>query len=139
MIGQMIILLRIKELKQQQAFRAMRAKRAEVEDAVLVTQRALALVQESEATLVAREDAIYAQVLGRVIDLEGIDDTRGKVVLLEKEHARLKDDWERAAHVQARLETELEAATERYRQTTKVHDKYIIITDDSDHLVVGWI
>lgn len=130
MIGQMIVLRRIKELRQEQAFRAMRAKRMEVEEAMRATQKALEIVDASAATLASREDAIYAEVLGRVVDLGGVDDTRGKVVQLEKEHARLKDDWERAAHVQARLEDELAAATDRYRQTTKAHDKYIIITDE---------
>lgn len=130
MIAQMIVLLRVKELKQDQAFRAMRAKRNQVEDAARATEQARALVEESAATLAAREDAIYAEVLGRVIDLGGVDEARGKVVQLEKEHQRLKDALERAAHIQARLESELEAAVELYRQCTKVHDKYIIITDE---------
>ena len=40
MIGQMLVLLRLKELKQDNAFRAMRAKRTEVDDAKGVTARA---------------------------------------------------------------------------------------------------
>lgn len=130
MIGQMIVLLRVKELRQEQAFRALRAKRAEVEQAIRETQEALQIVQDSAATLPVREDAIYAEVIGRVIDPGEVDDTRGKVVQLEKDHAVLKDAWERAAHVQARLESELEVVVERYKQSTKARDKYVIITDD---------
>jgi hypothetical protein len=130
MIGQMIVLLRVKELKQDQAFRAMRAKRTELEEATLVTQQADARVRESEATLEAREDAIYAEVLGQVVDLGGVDETRGKVVQLEKDHERLKDALERAAHVQARLEAEYEKVYDHYRQCLKVRDKYVIITDE---------
>jgi hypothetical protein len=130
MIGQMVVLLRIKELRQEQAFRAMRTKRAEVEQAVRETQEAHETVEASAATLPAREDAIYAEVLGRVIDPGEVDETRGKVVQLEKDHAALKDAWERAAHVQARLEGELEVVVDRYKQSTKARDKYVIITDD---------
>lgn len=129
MIPQMTTLLRIKELKQDQAFRTMRGKRTQAEEAKAETERALTIVEESAATMPAREDAIYAEVLGKVIDLGGIDETRGKVVQLEKDHARLKDTWERARHVEARLEKELETATDLYRQATKVRDKYTILTD----------
>jgi accessory colonization factor AcfC len=129
MISQMAMLLRIKELKQEQAFRAMRSKRQQVEDAMRETEHAREVVSRSAATMSAREDAIYADVVGRVVNLGEVDEVRGKVVLLEKEHARLNDAWERAKHVEARLEGELETATVRYRQSTKVHDKYVIITD----------
>lgn len=129
MIGQMRVLLRVKELRQENAFRAMRMKRAEVDDALRETDQARILVEESAATLPIREQGIYAEVLGRVIDQGEMDETRGKVVLLEKQHAVLKDAWERAQHVQARLEGELQIAVDRYRASSKARDKYIILTD----------
>ena len=129
MIPQMTVLLRVKELKQDQAFRAMRTKRAQTEEARSATEKALGVVEKSARTLPTREDAIYAEVIGKVIDLGQIDETRGKVVQLEKDHARLKDAWERARHVEARLEKELETATDVYRQSTKVKDKYAILTE----------
>jgi len=130
MIGQMLTLRRVKELRQEQAFRAMRIKREEFDTAVQATQKAKDIVDESAATLPSREDAIYAEVLGSVIDLDQIEETRGKVVALEKEHTLLKDDLERASHVQARVEGELNTATDHYKQSTKAHDKYVIITDN---------
>jgi hypothetical protein len=130
MIGPMLVLRRIKQLKQDRALRALRLKRAEVDEATAATQLAHEMVQASAATLPDREDAIYAPVLGRVIDLGEVDETRGKVVQLEKEHALLQNDWERAVHIQHRLEAELEVVSARYRETTKAHDKYIIITDE---------
>lgn len=133
MIPQMMTLLRVKELKQDQAFRTMRAKRSQVEEAKTETERAHVVVEESAATMPSREDAIYADVIGRVIDLNEIDETRGRVVQLEKDHARLKDTWERARHVEARLENELETATDVYKQSTKVRDKYAILTDTLKH------
>ena len=129
MIPQMMTLLRVKELKQDQALRVMRAKRSQTEEAKTATERAHDVVEQSAATMPSREDAIYAEVIGKVIDLGEIDETRGRVVQLEKEHSRLKDAWERARHVEARLEKELETATDTYRQSTKVKDKYAILTD----------
>jgi hypothetical protein len=129
MIGQMKVLLRVKELKQEQAFRVMSTKRQQFEEAKVVTVQALEIVRESAATMPAREDAIYADVLGRVVDLGEIDEMRGRVVQLEKDHGRLNDAWERAAHVEARLEGELEKASTHYKRATKVRDKYVILTD----------
>src|SRR5262249_10194286 len=130
MIGQMLVLLRIKELKQDNAFRAMRAKRTQVDEAKVATERARDVVEESKATLPSREDAIYADVMGKVVDLDAIDDTPGKVVQIEKEHAKLTDALDRAAHVQDRLENELVTATQVYNQATQQRDKYNIITDE---------
>ena len=68
MIKQMKVLLRVKELKQDQAFRAMQAKRVQVAQAKAATERARAAVEESRRTYAAREDAIYAEILGTVVD-----------------------------------------------------------------------
>lgn len=130
MIGQLVTLLRVKELKRDQAFRAMRAKAAEVDEAKAATRHAQAVVDESASTLAAREDAIYAAVLGQVIDLDGVDRVRGKVVALERDHQALKDDLDRAAHVEARLAGELVTLTDQYRQCERTCDKYIVITDE---------
>jgi hypothetical protein len=91
MIGQMKVLLRIKELKEEQAFRAMTAKRAQVAEAMAALEVARQCVRESAATLPAREDAIYKEIMRRVVDLDIIEETKGKVVVLEKQHAKLVD------------------------------------------------
>ena len=91
MIGQMKVLLRVKELKEQQAFRAMTAKRAQVAEAMAALEAARQHVRESAATLPAREDAIYKEIMRRVVDLDIIEETKGKVVVLEKQHAKLVD------------------------------------------------
>ena len=130
MIGQMQVLLRVKDLKQDQALRTVRTKRGQVEVAKLATERARDVVTESAATLPAREDAIYQDILGQVVDLAAIDATRGRVVVLEAEHGRLKDALERANHVERRLEGELDTATLHYRAAVKVRDKYAIVTDE---------
>lgn len=130
MIRQMRTLLRVKELKHDQALRAMQVKRQQVEAARAATARASAAVDESAATYAAREDAIYADILGQIIDQGDVDETHGRVVQLEKDHAALVDALERAKHVEARLQGELDAATAAYFQALKIRDKFSLITDD---------
>lgn len=130
MIKQMKVLLRVKELKQEQAFRAMQAKRVQVAQARAAAERAGDAVAESRRTYGAREDAIYAEILGTVVDSGEIDALHGRVLQLEKDHQGLKDQVERAIHVEARLEGELEVVVAGYKAAVKVRDKYTVITDD---------
>jgi hypothetical protein len=140
MIGQMKVLLRVKELKQDQAFRAMQKKRNEVIEAERLLELARQTVAESARTLGSREDAIYSDVIGQIVDLDALDHTRGRVVQLEKDHTRLKDEADRTAHVQNRLEGELEVASQHYKGAVRVRDKYVLITDEmkreADEIVV---
>ena len=130
MIGPMKVLLRIKELKEEQAFRAMTAKRAQVAEAMAALEAARLCVRESAATLPAREDAIYKEIMRRVVDLDIIEETKGKVVVLEKQHAKLVDAQERAHHIHDRLDKELQETIQTWRNTVKGRDKYMILTDE---------
>lgn len=129
MIAQMKTLLRVKDLKLEQAERAMQAKRAQRDAARLEREQAAETVAESTRTYVAREDAIYDDIMGREIGQDVIDETRGRVVQLEKSHAALKDELDRALHVEARLEQELMAATAAFFAAQRARDKFTIITD----------
>jgi hypothetical protein len=130
MISQIKTLLRIKELKHDQALRAMQVKRQQRDAARDASRRARTEVEESAATYAEREDAIYAEVIGQVIDRGEVDATHGRVVLLEKAHALLKDALERTLHVEARLEAELETATAQYFTALRKRDKFVFIADD---------
>lgn len=129
MIGQMRALLRVKELKQERALNAVHAKRAQVEQARLDTQRALAVAEEFRLSMPGRENRIYDAVIGQVVDMDDIDGVRARIVDLEKEYTDLKDDWDRARHLEARLEEELLRATEAYRAAVRNRDKYITLVD----------
>lgn len=129
MIAQMKTLLRVKDLKLEQAERAMQAKRAQRDAARLEREQAAETVAESTRTYVAREDAIYDDIMGREIGQDVVDETRGRVVQLEKSHAALKDELDRALHVEARLEQELMAATAAFFAAQRARDKFTIITD----------
>jgi hypothetical protein len=130
MIGQMRVLLRVKDLKLDQALRAMQAKRAEREAARQERVSAENAVAQSEASYAAREDAIYADIIGKIIGQDGVDETHGRVAQLQKSHAALKDELERALHVEARLEQELQAATAAYFAAQRIRDKFSMITDN---------
>ncbi|HVB90002.1 MAG TPA: YscO family type III secretion system apparatus protein [Beijerinckiaceae bacterium] len=131
MIGQLIVLLRVKTLKEEQALREANAKREAAAKAAEAAEEARKRVCESEATLKDREDAIYSDIMGKVVDLGAIDDTKGRVVLLEKEHGKLVDGEERATHVKARVDAELESATQLHRKSVRDRDKYILLTDEA--------
>lgn len=124
------VLLRVKQLREEQAFRALQLKRTQVSEGERRLARANAAVLESARTLPAREDAIYAELIGKVVEPDAFDEARAKVVELEKAHARLKEEEERARHVLARLQEELEAALAAHRAAIKARDKYTIITDE---------
>ena len=130
MIAQISVLLRVKQLKEEQAFRVMNAKRQQVAEALAAVDAARIRREESAATLPAREDAIYDEILRRVVGLTAIDDAKARVVVLEKEHAKLIDAHERAAHIHAKLVQELQVAVQAYRKTVKDRDKYMILTDE---------
>jgi hypothetical protein len=129
-IGQLKILLRVKELKEEKAFRAVNVKRREVAEALSTIEAARDKVREDAATLPAREDAIYQGIIGRVVDFDKIDEAKNRMQQLEKDHAKLVDSVERAVHVHARLEKELAATVASHRKTVKDRDKYMVLTDE---------
>ncbi|MGQ3211783.1 MAG: type III secretion system stalk subunit SctO [Shinella sp.] len=123
-------LLRVKKLKEEQALSAMQAKRRQLDDARRRRIGAEADVAESAAALPSRENAIYAEILGEVVDQSEIDRIKGRIVRLERDHTVLKDIAERCRHIEHGLEGELVTLTQAYRHAQKKRDKFQIITDD---------
>lgn len=130
MIQQIKMLLRLKEMKYDKALRGMQAKRLELDAATSARLEAKAKVDESLATYSEREDAIYADVLRKVIAMDAVDVAHGRVVQLEKAHARLNDALERALHVEARLEQELQEATDAFHAALRARDKFVMLERD---------
>jgi type III secretion system (T3SS) protein YscO len=130
MIGQLKVLLRIKELKEQQAFRLVHTKRREVAEAASAIAIAREKIRENAATLPAREDAIYRGIIGRVVNYDKLEETKNEMLALEREHTKLVDAVERATHVHARLEKELAEAVQAHGKITKDRDKYIVLTEE---------
>lgn len=130
MIGQMKTLLRVKDLKQDQAFRELQRARGQVAEAERARAEAQETVDVSASTLLSREDAVFATVIGRVVDLGEIDMVHGDVARIQKGHRELEDDRDRALHVEARLRTQMEACGQIYQAAVKVRDKYGMITQE---------
>lgn len=130
MIEQLKVLLRVKELREERAFRALSARRREVAEALREIETTREIGRESAATLPAREDAIYRGIIGRVVDYGKIEDANGEMQVLEKQHAKLLDAIERAVHVHARLATQLAEAVQAHRKSVKDRDKYTVLTDE---------
>ena len=130
MIGQLTTLLRVKQLKEQQAFRVVNVKRAELAQADQAVAQAKTIMQESAATLDERCEAIYRELIGRDIEVGEVDVAKGKVLQIEKEHQKLVDAHERTIHVRTRVASELDAAVLAHRLATKAKDKYVIIRDE---------
>ena len=137
MIGQLTTLLRVKQLKEDQAFRAVNVKRAELAQADVAVAEAKALVDASAATLDDRCEAIYRALIGRDIEVGEIDEAKGKVLQIEKEHGKLVDGYDRTVHIRTRVASELEAAVHHHRMATKAKDKYVIIRDEVVREVQG--
>ncbi|WP_298959693.1 YscO family type III secretion system apparatus protein [uncultured Methylobacterium sp.] len=130
MIGQMTVLLRLKRLKEEQALRALQAKRREVTAAEEALAQARAAVAASAASLPAREDAIYAAILYRVVDPDDLEETRGAVEALRREHLRLVDAAERAAYVLHRLAEELAERVQAHLRAARTTEKYDLVRGD---------
>jgi len=130
MIQQMRTLLRLKELKEKDSLRVVNLRRQGLAAATEAAEQAAARVVASKAAFIRRENAVYEKVIGRVVDLIEIEEIKAKVVALEKQHEILIDESQRADHVKARAEVDLEAALAALRKSMKDKDKYVILTDD---------
>jgi hypothetical protein len=129
MMTRLRALLRVKELKEEQAFRAVNMKRREVADALAMLTAARQKLDSSLATYSRREDTIYQAIMRRIVHFDELEETKGKIQVLEKEHAKLADGVERAVHVHERLTKQLSQAIAAYNETVKERDKYSILTE----------
>jgi hypothetical protein len=123
------VLLKIKRLKEEQALKHLAAMRKAAEIAAQERERARAREAESARSLPVREDAVYRKVLGETISLGRLDETRGEIALLERSHQALRDESERAIHVEARALDRVEQARKARLDQQRQVDKYVIITD----------
>lgn len=130
MMNQIKTLLRVKQLKEEQAFRTVNVKRQQVIVARQQLEAAERAIADSAAALPAKEAAIWAEIMRRVIALNDIDTIKLKIKALQDAHQRLVDAGARARHVLARAETELADAITAHKRAIKTRDKYIVLRDD---------
>jgi hypothetical protein len=123
------VLLRVKKLKEEQALKDANAKREAASRAAEETARAEVKVKESRSTLSSREDCEYQRIIGQVVTLVDIDDTKARVVQIQKGHQKLVDAKERADHVQAEADAAREASIALHRRSLRSVDTYVLLTD----------
>lgn len=127
---QLKVLRRIKELREERAFRLVHAKRLEVSQAEAVHMAAKSAVYQSEVTLPDREEAIFKPIIRQVVGFDDVETAKADIQVLQKDHTKLVDSAERAAHVKKRLEKQLAEAVEAHRKTMSERDKYVMLSDE---------
>ena len=122
-------LLQIKEVKAEDASRLARSKRELAEAAQLNTDTAIRKVQESFSTLTDRQDRVYAEIIGRVVTLDDLEETKSRVFEIDREHGKLIDSEIRARHIQAEAEEERDRSADQYRTSRRILQKYQVLTE----------
>lgn len=125
MIKKVSRLLRIKEIKEEEALRALQLKRHELSKAEADLVRSQEEVDESKRTYEMREDAIYQAIIGETIQQNDIDKTKARVVALANEHQGLIDKMTRMIHVVERIKGEVAKAVDHHARCVRVKDKYV--------------
>lgn len=124
MIPQFAVLTNVKRLREDKTLEALQRARREVKAAEEKLAQLEAEVATSARTLPERVAAVYADILGQVTDMAGLDEVKERELELERRHLRLIDRRDRAEHV---LEKKKEAAAEaavRYNAARRQHEKY---------------
>ena len=95
MIDKLKTLLKIKKLKEAEALKTMQMQRVKEREARSAADRSRIIVEENAATLEPRGDALYAEIIGKTIDLNCLDELKLRLIAMQKDHDRLKDKLER--------------------------------------------
>ena len=131
MIDWMSALQKIKVVREDSALGRLRDKRLKLQQADQVLQERSRAVRESEATLAERENALFKEILKRIVDTDSIEQVKEKVQRLHSYHQQLQIDLEISLQQTARLTQEVEGAVEQYRIAQTKRVKFDDITDDA--------
>ncbi|NIZ12006.1 YscO family type III secretion system apparatus protein [Phaeobacter sp. HF9A] len=137
MIAQFRVLKEVKELRQNKALRALEAARSTLRDA---EERAEALsreVEESAATLPARERALFEPILGQEIGTAEVDEVKERVHALIEAHQWLSDRRDRARDHVRRCQEQLKQARQELRKCEAEHEKIDTLLSDMRQIAEG--
>jgi len=130
MIQDFKILQRVKATREDTALRALRAKREQLEEAVRIRREREKAVEDSAASLTDREDAIYSEIMRKVVDTNEIDSVKEHVLEVHKGHQQLEDELELAIQNCLRLEQEVEEAQRAYQAAQRTREKFDTMLED---------
>ncbi len=123
-------LLRIKMLRADRAEEEQRRRRALLAAALGAAQAAERALQDWRVEMPRREEAIYAEVIGRVVSRDALDDVKERVVQL-RAHERLLEqrleDAQRAVHEAEKAAEEAAARALRARRDVSKFEEIIAV------------
>lgn len=130
MMAQFRMLQKVKRLREDKALRALEKARAALREAEARRDALDAELQESAATMPARERAIFTQFLKTVVGLERIDAANGAVLDLRTQHQALADRLDRARDAAKRAEQKLVQARQELRQRQQDTEKIDTVAEE---------
>ncbi len=128
MIDKLKTLLKVKQLKEAEALKQMQMKRVKEREAKAAAERSRIIVEESAATIEPRSDALYAEIMNRIIDLRDLDDLKLRLIAIQKDHDRLKDKLQRDEVAHDKADSALKDAIRDHDQKVRAAQKYEILT-----------
>src|SRR5690348_4921001 len=106
----------------------MQMKRVKEREAKAAAERSRIIVEENAATLEPRSDALYAEIMNRIIDLRDLDDLKLRLIAIQKDHDRLKDKLQRDEVAHGKADSALNDAIRDHDQKVRATQKYEILT-----------
>lgn len=130
MIDKLKMLLKVKKLKEAEALKLMQMQRVKEREARSAADRSRIVVEQNAATLEPRSDALYAEIIGKTVDLTCLDELKLRLVAMEKDHDRLKDKLQRDELAHEKADSALKLAVRDHDERVRASRKYLILTDD---------
>ncbi|MCP8939533.1 type III secretion protein [Alsobacter sp. SYSU M60028] len=130
MMQQLAVLLKVKRLKEEQAQRALAARRREAEEAARAFAAARDAAETSRLALPGREHAVYVPMFGRTVAHDDLDEARGAVAAIFREHQERVDERDGADQRRHRTEAALQEARQAHLLAQRKRDKYVSLVDD---------
>lgn len=130
MNSELSALLRLKEFRAERALRHVQAITRDLRAAEIAEGLALQRMRDSADSREEREEGVYRSIMRRSVDVQGIDEAKGRIKEIETQHMKLVDGHQRARHVLARIASELDVAAQAERRARQAVDKYVVLTED---------
>ncbi len=127
MIRKIARLLKIKDMREQEALRLVQVKRRALREAEAELDRAVEIRDESVRSYPEREQAVYDTVMGRIVAQDAVEDMKAGLVRLAETHQEVVDEVTRMEHVVARFRRELSDAREAHAAAVRAKEKYVFL------------
>jgi multidrug resistance efflux pump len=135
MMQQYRMLQKVKKLREDKALRALQQARAKLREADDRHETLMREVEQSAATLPARERAVYDKILGKTVDMGALDDAKDEVMQILSDHQKVVDRRDRAADRVVRAQEHLAEAQVALKRKQQEVEKIDTVTDEKQREV----